>query len=173
MRKKSVWERLPQWQEGFMCGQREIKNIMRRGLFYFLVFLAFVSLIQYGKEKYPEWKEAHSGIPDAVSSMSLNNDHHLKVVANSSRIEDKEGLARKIIHMCQDNSFHSIRFSTDINGYPSELHISVYLNRKEVEGGEPVFEIEFSTDDFNGEYDIKNDADKFRLYLDGEEIEFY
>lgn len=173
MRKKSVWERLPQWQEGFMCGQREIKNIMRRGLFYFLVFLAFVSLIQYGKEKYPEWKEAHSGIPDAVSSMSLNNDHHLKVVANSSRIEDKEGLARKIIHMCQDNSFHSIRFSTDINGYPSELHISVYLNRKEVEEGEPVFEIEFSTDDFSGEYDIKNDADKFRLYLDGEEIEFY
>ena len=104
--------------------------------------------------------------------MSLNNDHHLKVVANSSLIEDKEGLARKIIHMCQDNSFHYIRFSTDINGYPSELHISVYLNRKEVEGGEPVFEIEFSTDDFSGEYDIKNDADKFRLYLDGDRILF-
>ncbi len=173
MKKEKVKESLSQWQKGFMCGQREIKNIMRRGLFYLLVFLAFVSLIQYGKEKYPEWKEAHSGIPDVVSSMSLNNDHHLKVVANSSRIEDKEGLARKIIHMCQDNSFHSIRFSTDINGYPSELHISVYLNRKEVEGGEPVFEIEFSTDDFSGEYDIKNDADKFRLYLDGEEIEFY
>lgn len=85
----------------------------------------------------------------------------------------QEGLARKIIHMCQDNSFHSIRFSTDINGYPSELHISVYLNWKEAEEGEPVFEIEFSTDDFSGEYDIKNDADKFRLYLDGEEIDFY
>lgn len=42
-----------------------------------------------------------------------------------------------------------------------------------MEGGEPVFEIEFSTDDFSGEYNIKNDADKFRLYLDGEEIEFY
>lgn len=105
--------------------------------------------------------------------MSINNDHHLKVVANSSQIEDKEGMAREIIHMCQDNSFHSIRFSTDINGYPSELHISVYLNRKEVEGGEPVFEIEFSTEGFSGEYDIKNDADKFQLYLDGEEIDFY
>lgn len=63
--------------------------------------------------------------------------------------------------------------STDINGYPTELHISVYLNRKEVEEGEPVFEIEFSTAVFSGEYDIKNDADKFRLYLDGEEIDFY
>lgn len=173
MKKEKVKESLSQWQKGFYYRQREADTVMHRGIFYLLVFLVFAGLIQYGKEKYPEWKEAHSGIPDAVSSMSLNNDHHLKVVANSSRIEDKEGLAREIIHMCQDNSFHSIRFSTDINGYPSELHISVYLNRKEVEGGEPVFEIEFSTDDFNGEYDIKNDADKFRLYLDGEEIEFY
>ena len=74
--------------------------------------------------------------------------------------------------MCQDNSFHSIRFSTDINGYPLELNILVYLNRKELEEGELVFEIEFSTDDFSGEYDIKNDADKFRLYLDREEIDF-
>jgi len=69
--------------------------------------------------------------------------------AKESQSQRREGLARKIIRMCQDNSFHSIRFSTDINGYPSELHISVYLNRKEAEGGgEPVFKIEFSTDDF-------------------------
>ena len=96
-----------------------------------------------------------------------------KLIANRSRIEDKEEFAREIIHMCQDNSFHSIRFSTDINGYPLELNILVYLNRKELEEGELVFEIEFSTDDFSGEYDIKNDADKFRLYLDREEIDFY
>lgn len=49
----------------------------------------------------------------------------------------------------------------------------MYLNRKKAERGEPVFEIEFSTDDFSGEYDIKNAADKFRLYLDGKEIDFY
>lgn len=173
MKKERIKESLSQRREGFFCSQRKADSAMHRGMFYLLVFLMFSGLIQYGKEKYPEWKEAHSGIPDAVSSMSVNNDHHLKVVANSSQIEDKERMAREIIHMCQDNSFHSIRFSTDINGYPSELHISVYLNRKEVERGEPVFEIEFSTEDFSGEYDIKNDADKFQLYLDGEEIDFY
>lgn len=75
--------------------------------------------------------------------------------------------------MCQDNSFYSIRFSTDINGYPSELDITVYLNRKAVEKGEEVCEIKFSADDFRKGYDIKNDADKFHLYLDGKEIEFY
>ncbi len=36
-----------------------------KGIFFLLILLAFVSLIQCGKEKYPEWKEAHSGIPDA------------------------------------------------------------------------------------------------------------
>ncbi len=72
-------------------------------------------MIQYGRGKYPEWKEAHSGMPYVVSSISVNNDHHLKVVANSGRIDDKEEFAREIVHMCQDNSFRSIRFSTDIN----------------------------------------------------------
>lgn len=173
MRKERFQESMAWRWHGFVHRQRMFGDGKYRGIFYLFVFMALISLIRYGKMKYPEWKEAHSGIPDAVSSMSINNDHHLKVAANSSRIEDREELARRIIHMCQDNSFHSIRFSTDVNGYPSELHISVYLNRKEVEGGDPVFEIEFSTDDFREEYDIKNDADKFRLYLDGEEIDFY
>ena len=75
--------------------------------------------------------------------------------------------------MCQNNSFHSIRFPTDIKGYPTGLDITVYLNRKKVEKGESVCKIEFSTDDFAEEYDIKNDAEKFHLYLDGKEIEFY
>ncbi len=142
-------------------------------IWYFLIAAALVCAVQYGVRKYPEWKEAHSGVPDVVSSFSMNNDHHLNVAANSSRIEDKEEFAREIIHMCQDNSFHSIRFSTDVNGYPSELDITVYLNRKDVKKGKAVCEIEFSTGDFQKGYDIKNDADKFHLYLDGKEIDFY
>lgn len=75
--------------------------------------------------------------------------------------------------MCQDNSFRSIYFSTDLNGYPSELNISVFLNQRGLERGEPVFEIEFSTDDFRGQYDIKNDTEQYHLYLDGKEIDFF
>lgn len=151
----------------------EIKSALKNKAVYVLMFLILICMIQYVRVKYPEWKEAHSGVPDVVSSMSMNNDHYLKVVANSAKVDDKEEFARKVIHMCQDNSFRSVRFSTDINGYPSELDITVYLNRKAAEKGEAVCEIEFSADDFSKGYDIKNDADKFHLYLDGKEIEFY
>ena len=150
-----------------------MREMIWKRIWYFLIAVALVCAVQHGGRKYPEWREAHSGVTDVVSSFSMNNDHHLNVVANSSRIEDKEEFAREIIHMCQDNSFHSIRFSTDVNGYPSELDITVYLNRKDVEKGKSVCEIEFSTDDFQKGYDIKNDADKFHLYLDGKEIDFY
>ena len=49
----------------------------------------------------------------------------------------------------------------------------LFRSRKDVEKGKSVCEIEFSTGDFQKGYDIKNDADKFHLYLDGKEIDFY
>lgn len=140
---------------------------------YFALFIVFASAIKYGRAEYSEWQEAHSGIPDLVCCFSVNNNYHLSVVANSSRIDDKEELARQIIHMCQEDAFHTIRFAGDLYGYPSELNITVYMNRKALEKGEAVYEIEFSSHNFREEYDIKNDEDKFHLYVDGKETEFY
>lgn len=74
--------------------------------------------------------------------------------------------------MCRENSFHSIRFSTDINGYPSGLCITVYLTRKDPEKGGPVCEIELRMEEYTAGCDIKNDVEQFHLYLDGKEIEF-
>lgn len=145
----------------------------RRLFVWILPVLIIVCIIRYGNPQYEEWKESHSGIPDVVSCMSSNNFHHLTVVANSSRIDDKEAFAREVVEMCRQNSFHSIRFSTDIKGYPSGLDITVYLNRKNLEKREPVCEIEFRTERYIEDCDIKNDVDKFHLYLDGREIDFY
>lgn len=128
----------------------------------------------YEEEQQENYSEIQSGVPDAVSSTTFGTDYNLTVVANSNEIEDKEEFARTIVHMCQDNSFHSVRFSTDIQGYPTELDISVYLSRKDVEERkEPVCKIEFKTNDFRKGYNIKENPDKFTLYLDGKEIEFY
>lgn len=118
-------------------------------------------------------KSDFKGIPDAVSSMSINQDEHLTVVANSDTIPDKEAFARKVIHMCQDNSFHSIMFSTDVNGYPARLDITVYFWSEDIGEEEPVCHIEYAPLDYNLDYDIKNDQEQFHLYVDDKEIEFY
>lgn len=128
----------------------------------------------YEKEQQENCFETQNGIPDIANSTTFGADHRLTVVANSDRIEGKEEFARTVIHMCIDNSFHSVRFSTDIRGYPTGLDISVYMNRKDIEERkEPVHRIEFRTDDFSKGYNIKDNTEKFTLYLDGKEIEFY
>lgn len=137
-----------------------------------LLVFGVMAVIHYGRPTFEEWKENHSGIPDAVSSVSSDGWQYLNVVANSDRIDDKEAFARKVIQMCRENSFHSIRFSTDINGYPSGLCITVYLNRKDLEKGRQVCEIEFCTEGYMENCNIKDDVEQFHLYLDGEEIEF-
>lgn len=42
-----------------------------------------------------------------------------------------------------------------------------------MEKGESVCEIEYRTEEYMEDCDIKNDVEKFHLYLDGEEIDFY
>lgn len=73
-----------------------------------LLILGMAGIIRCGLPVLEEWKESHSGIPDAVSSMSSNNWQYLKVVANSDRIDDKETFAREVVQMCRENSFHSV-----------------------------------------------------------------
>ncbi len=146
---------------------------LKKGILYVVFFIILVISICLSTRKYEEWKEDHTGIPDAVGSISENNDHYLIVVANSDKINDKEELSRKIIHMCQENSFKSIKFSVSVNGYPSKLDINVYLHRDDIEAGKVFCKIEYKTFDNNLAYDIKHNSDKYHLFLDGTEIDFY
>ena len=52
------------------------------------------------------------------------------------------------------------------------MYITVYLHRKSLEKREPVCEIEFCTEMYIEDCNIKDDVEKFHLYLDGEEIKF-
>lgn len=150
-------------------------RIVRRKYRIWYVVLVLVMLI-FGVEFFGKPKNVNKdmlGVPDAVSSTSTNQNHHLTVVANSDTIPDKEAFARKVIHMCQDNAFHSIMFSTDVNGYPRRLEINVYLWEEDIREKEPVCHIRYAPLEYNDEYDIKNDQEQFHLYLDYKEIEFY
>lgn len=73
------------------------------------------------------------GEPDLLSSFSMNRDENLVVIANRNEIEDKDEFARLLVRMCKENSFQSIKFSTD-RGYATSLDMRVYLWRDEVEG---------------------------------------
>ena len=100
-----------------------------------------ISLFLYLVKRKDEWIIDECGIPDAVSSISDGEKCCLTVVANSGQIRDKEAFAREVVRMCTENSFRSLRFSTDIGGWPAVLEIDVYLQKKDVGEEPPVFRI--------------------------------
>lgn len=149
---------------------------MKRGTrwaIYGISILAVVVFFVCGVKMFHKGQVENTGIPDVVSSMPQGYYRYLIVVANCHEIVDKEEFARKVIHMCQQNSFHSVKFSTDIGMDTTCWDIIVYLNREEVKSGIPICEIRFETVRSDGTSDTKNKEDEFRLYLDGKEIEFY
>lgn len=65
------------------------------------VIMIFVIMTGYHFEKKSE--EEISMEPDVVSSISMNRDQYLTVVANRYRIEDKEEFAKLLVKMCKLN----------------------------------------------------------------------
>lgn len=79
-----------------------------------------------------EWNEKRvEGEPDVVSSMIVNNEQYLIVVANRNKIENEEEFKKLLIKMYEENSFHSVKFSTDMVE-PEKIYMKVYLWKDEV-----------------------------------------
>ena len=108
--------------------------------------------------------------PDVVSCMKINRDETLTVVANRSKIEDKIEFAKLLVDMCKENSFGSIKFRTDY-GYATSLELRVYLDEQEIERHKPAMNVEYKPVKWGEGYDIVNDSDMFRLYVDGKQVE--
>lgn len=107
--------------------------------------------------------------PDVVSSISMNQDQYLTIVANRDKIEDKEEFAELLVKMCRENSFHTIKFSTD-RGYATEIHMQVYLCEEDIEDANVVMETDYVQREYNENYDICDNPEKFELHVDGEVI---
>ena len=71
--------------------------------------------------------------------------------------------------MYKENSFHSIKFSTDY-GYATSLDMTVYSWKEDIENGESIMQIEFRPIEYGKDYDIVNNPDKYMLFIDGKEI---
>ena len=109
------------------------------------------------------------GDPDVVGSFSMNRDENLTVVANRKNISDKEAFARLLLKMYKENSFHSIKFSTD-HGYATSLDMTVYSWKEDIENGESIMQIEFRPIEYGKDYDLVHNPDKYVLFIDGTEI---
>lgn len=104
------------------------------------VIMVFSIMMGYLFEKTS--REEISMESDVVSSISINCDQYLTVVANWDRIEDKEEFAKLLVKMCRENSFHTIKFSTD-RGYATGIHMQVYLCEEDIEDVNVVMKIDY------------------------------
>ena len=107
--------------------------------------------------------------PDVVSSISMNQDQYLTIVANRDKIEDKEEFAELLVKMCRENSFHTIKFSTD-REYATGIHMQVYLCDNDIEVAKMAMKIDYLQREYNENYDICYYPEKFVLYVDGEAV---
>lgn len=135
------------------------------------VLVCIAVILMGGIKKYQEKSGSYSEIPDVVSSFASNKDYHLLVIANSSCITDKEDFSKKVIEMCRNNSFQSMIFSTDINGYPGSLDIDVYLQKDDIGEKEAELKIRYEPDEWNADYNIKDDVEHYSLYVDEKQID--
>ena len=99
-----------------------------------LVFVAIVFSIIVGMIIGKSLLKHKEGEPDVVGSFSMNRDENLTVVANRKNISDKEAFARLLLKMYKENSFHSIKFSTD-HGYATSLDMTVYSWKEDIRNG--------------------------------------
>jgi hypothetical protein len=129
------------------------------------VIMVFGIMMGYLFEKTS--KEEISMELDVLSSISMNRDQYLIVVANRDRIEDKEEFAKLLVKMCRDNSFHTIKFSTD-RGYATGIHMQVYLCDNDIEEAKVAMKIDYIQREYNEKYDICNNPEEFELFVDGE-----
>lgn len=135
-----------------------------------ILFICFFIGLSIWKVFFVGQLERKSTVPDAIHSIRCNTIEYLTVVANQRDIEDKNGLAKQIIKMCQENSFQSIKFSYDME-CPTELLIQVYRTEKDFHKNEKFCEIAYSAEEKNEKYDIIHNPDKFSLYVDGKKVD--
>ena len=114
--------------------KRKIRTKWKMVVAVVLVVALMIGIGLEGEERRVE------GEPDVISSMIVNNEQYLTVVANRNEIENEEEFKKLLIKMYEENSFHSVKFSTDISD-PEKVYMKVYRWRGDVKKAEPPLRI--------------------------------
>lgn len=120
------------------------KNRKIRRKWKMVVAIVFVLAVMIGIGLEEEERSVE-GEPDVISSMIVNNEQYLTVVANSNEIEKEEEFKKLLIRMYEENSFHSVKFSTDISD-PETVYMKVYPFRETIkeEETDPILEFKYN-----------------------------
>ena len=106
-----------------------------------IVAVVLVLAVMMGSDL--EWNEKRvEGEPDVISSMIVNNEQYLTVVANCNEIQKKEQFKKLLIRMYEENSFHSVKFSTDLVD-TERVYMKVYRWKADVRKEEPLLRIKY------------------------------
>lgn len=105
--------------------KRKIRTKWKMVVAIVLVLAVMIGIGLKGEERRVEGK------PDVISSMIVNNEQYLTVVANRNEIENEEEFTRLLIRMYEENSFHSVRFSTDLVD-TEKVYMNVYFWRDDI-----------------------------------------
>lgn len=105
--------------------KRKIRTKWKMVVAVVLVVAVMIGIGLEGEERRVE------GEPDVISSMIVNNEQYLTVVANRNKIENEEEFKKLLIRMYEENSFHSVKFSTDLVD-TEKVYMKVYFWRDEI-----------------------------------------
>lgn len=105
--------------------KRKIRTKWKMVVAIVLVLAVMIGIGLKGEERRVEGK------PDVISSMIVNNEQYLTVVANRNEIENEEEFTRLLIRMYEENSFHSVRFSTDLVD-TEKVYMKVYFWKDDI-----------------------------------------
>ena len=119
--------------------KRKIRTKWKMVVVVVLVVAVMIGIGLEGEERRVE------GEPDVISSMIVNNEQYLTVVANRNKIENEEEFTKLLIKMYEENSFHSVKFSTDISE-PEKVYMKVYPFRETIKEKEtdPILEFKYN-----------------------------
>lgn len=119
--------------------KRKIRTKWKMVVAVVLVVAVMIGIGLQGEERRVE------GEPDVISSVIVNNEQYLTVVANRNKIENEEEFKKLLIRMYEENSFHSVKFSTDISD-PEKVYIKVYPFRETIKEKEtdPILEFKYN-----------------------------
>lgn len=109
------------------------------------IIILTVSVILFLAQADMKKKNEYQGEPDVVSSMTKNDDCYLNIVANVTRVENRKKFAEKVIYMYRENTFHTVKFSTDCGEPPENLYITVYLRKSDIKNGRKLFCFYYNT----------------------------